>query len=138
MHAEISSVKYRNSPLLQGELELSYIVFISIPPAALNENLISRYGSLVASFYVEPPKEAEVGSFESGKETDFSVDSTTKTIIQTKKRKSPEMSAEINKPSEKKLAQIKDIWAVFATGNVEKSNDQTSKTENKKLEIHFT
>ena len=30
----------------------------------INENLMSRYKSLIASLYVKPPKEAEVGSFE--------------------------------------------------------------------------
>ena len=71
MHAEISSLKSTKSPLVQEELELSYIVFVSKPPTVLNQNLISRYKSLVASLYVEPPKEKEVGSLESKKETDF-------------------------------------------------------------------
>ena len=86
MHAEISSVKYRNSSLGQGELEQSCIVFISMSPTVLivlNENLVSRYKSLVASLYVGPPTEAEAGSFEYEKETDFLVDSTTKTKVQT-------------------------------------------------------
>jgi len=100
MYAEISSVKYRKSPLVQGGLELSCIVFVSMPPTVLNANLISRYKSLVASLYVEPPKEAEVGSFESEKETDFAVEATTtktktKTNVQTKsKRTSQETTTE--------------------------------------------
>ena len=55
MHAEISSVKYRRSPLIQGGLELSCLVFVSMPPTLLNEKLIDRYMSLVKSSYVEPP-----------------------------------------------------------------------------------
>ena len=77
MHAELSSDKYRKSPLVQGGLELSCKAYVSMPPTVLNENLISRYKSLVASLYVEPPKETEVGSFENEKETNISVDSTT-------------------------------------------------------------
>lgn len=62
---------------------------MSIPPTVLNENLMSRYKSLIASLYVEPPKEAEVGSFErENHQTDFSIKST-KTDVQAKlKRKS--------------------------------------------------
>ena len=50
---------------------------------------MSRYKSLIASLYVEPPKEAEVGSFErENHQTDFSIKST-KTDVQAKlKRKS--------------------------------------------------
>ena len=134
MHAEISSVKYRNSPLVQGGLELSCIVFVSMPPTVLNENLISRYKSLVASLYVEPPKEGEVGSFESEKETDFSVDSTTtKTNVQTKnKRKSQETSTEKQNPANKQIAQCKDIRAFFAPSMVKKCNDHTRKIESSK------
>ena len=80
--------------MVQGGLELSCIVFVSMPPTVLNENLISRYKSLVTSLYVEPPKEAEVGNFECEKQTDFSIDSTTKTKVQTKlTKKSQETSA---------------------------------------------
>ena len=62
---------------------------MSIAPTVLNENLMSRYKSLIASLYVEPPKEAEVGSFErENHQTDFSIKST-KTDVQAKlKRKS--------------------------------------------------
>ena len=50
------------------------------------------------------------------KETDFPVDSTTKTNVQTKsKRRSQEMSVEKNKAAKKKLAQSKDIRTFFAT-----------------------
>ena len=55
-----------------------------MPPTVLNENLLSRYKSLVASLYVEPLKEADVGSFEREEhQTDFSIKST-KTGVQTK------------------------------------------------------
>ena len=70
--------------MVQGGLELSCKVFVSMPPTVLNENLLSRYKSLVASLYVEPLKEAEVGSFEREEhQIDFSIKST-KTGVQTK------------------------------------------------------
>ena len=121
------------SPLVRGGLELSCIVFVSMPPTVLNENLISRYKSLVTSLHVEPPKEAKVGSFECEKQTGFSIDSTTKTKVQTKlKRKSQETSASggKNKPTKEKLPQSKDIRVFFA--NMEKSDDKTSKKETSK------
>ena len=107
MHAELSSDKYRKSPLVQGGLELSCKVYVSMPPTVLNENLISRYKSLIASLYVEPQKEAEVGSFENEKETNISVDSTTAKVETKKKRKSqPETSTEKQNLAKK---QSKDI-----------------------------
>ena len=109
---------------------IMHTAFVSMPPTVLKENLISRYKSLVSSLHVEPIKDAEVGSFERKKETDFSVDSTTKTNIQTKNKiKSQERSAEKNKAAKKKLAPSKGIRTFFTTNNVQKSNDYTSKTE---------
>ena len=111
MHAELSSDKYRKFPLVQGGLKLSCKVYVSMPPTVLNENLISRYKSLVASLYVEPPKEAKVGSLENEKETDISVDSTTakvKSKVETKKKRKsqPETSTEKQNLAKK---QSKDI-----------------------------
>ena len=104
IHAEISSVKYRHSPLVQGGLELLCKVFVSMPPTVLNENLKNKYKSLVASLYVELPKEAEVGSFEKEEhQTDFSIKNT-KTGVQTKlKRKSQQSAPGEAKPDEKEL-----------------------------------
>ena len=95
-----------NSHLIQGGLVLSYIVFFSIPPIVVNQNLISRYKLLLASLYVKPPKQAEAGNFESEKDTNFSVDSTTKTNFQIKNnRKSQQTGAKKNKVAKIKLAQ---------------------------------
>ena len=70
--------------MVQGGLELSSKVFVSMPPTVLYENLISKYKSVVASLYLEPPKGAEVGSFEREEhQTDFSIKST-ETGVQTK------------------------------------------------------
>ena len=82
---------------MQGGLELSCKVYVSMPPTVLNEKLISRYKSLVASLYVEPPKEAEVGSFEREKhQTDFWIKGR-KTGVQTKlKRKSQPCQEKLN------------------------------------------
>ena len=91
-----------NSHLIQGGLVLSCIVCVSIPPTVLNQTLISRDKLLVASLYVKPPKQA--GSFESEKETNFSVDSTTKTNFQIKNnRKSQETGAQKNKAASFKV-----------------------------------
>ena len=62
IHAAISSVKYRHSPLVQGGLEQSCKIFVSMPLIVFNENLISRYKSLVTSLYVEPSKEAKLAA----------------------------------------------------------------------------
>ena len=67
------------------------------------------------------------------KTTDFSIDSTTKTKVQTKlKRKSQETSASggKNKTTKEELPQSKNIRVFFA--NMEKSDDQTSKKETSK------
>ena len=104
-----------------------------MPPTVLNENLISRYTSLVASLYVEPPKEAEVGSFENEKETDISVDSTTAKVETKKKRKSqPETSTEKQNLAKK---QSKDIRSFFTPSKENKSNHQTRKTEPSKNSV---
>ena len=137
MHAELSSDKYRKSPLVQGGLELLCKVYVSMPPTVMNENLISRYKSLVASLYVEPPKEAEVGSFENEKETDISVDSTTakvKSNVETKKKRKsqPETSTEKQNLAKK---QSKDIRSFFTPSKENKSNNQTRKTEPSKNSV---
>ena len=93
-----------SSHLIQGGLVLSCIVFVSIPPTVLNQTLISRDKLLVASLYVKPPKQAEVGGFESEKETNFSVDSTAKTNFQIKNnRKSQETGAQKDKAASFKV-----------------------------------
>ena len=69
-----------------------------------------HWKSFVAS-YVEPPKEAELGSFESEKDTSFSVDWSTKTNNQTKKkRKWQKTRAEKIKLQRKKLLKVKTCW----------------------------
>ena len=114
IHAEISSVKSRHSPLVQGGLELSCKVSVSMPPTVLNENLISRYKSLVASSYVKPPKEAEVGSFEREQhQTDFSIKGTKKGVQVKLKRKSQQNAPEEAKPDEKELPQSREIRSFF-------------------------
>ena len=71
---------------------------------------------------------AEVGSSKSEKETDFSVESTTKANVQTKnKRKLQEIKAE--KRTCKEKLQSKEIGIFFTTTNLEKPNDQKSKKE---------
>ena len=91
-------------------------------PTVLNENLISRSKSLVASLYVEPPKEAEGGSFEREEhQTDFSIKST-KIGAQTKlKRKSQQNAPGEAKPDEKELLQSRDIRSFFVFKGIKRS-----------------
>ena len=103
---------------------------MSKPPTVLSENLISRYKSLVASLYVEPPKEAEVGSFEKEEhQSDFWIKST-KTGIQTKlKRKSQQSAPGEAKPDEKELPQSRDIRSFFVfKGTKTSKRDQKEET----------
>ena len=133
--AKISSVKYRRSPLLQGGLELSCLVLVSIPPTVLNEKLIDRYMPLVQSSYVEPPLEAEVGSFESenNSSVQFSIGpacSAKRSKNENLKRK-PQVNRAPDKndvPVKKNVAQSKDIRVLFT--NVEKSHKASTKLKN--------
>ena len=94
IHAEISSVKYRRSPLVRCGLELSCIVFVSMPPTVLNENLISRYKSLLHPYMLNRLRKRKLATLNVKNKLIFSIGSTTKTKVQTKlKRKSQEMSA---------------------------------------------
>ena len=138
IHAEISSVKYRHSPLVQGGLERSRKVFVSMPRTVLNENLISRYKSIVASLYVEPPKEAEVRSFEGEEhQNDFSVEST-KTDVQTKlKRKSQQSAPGEAKPDEKELPQSRGIRSLFVFKGT-KTSRRDRKEETAKFLIYLS
>ena len=126
-HAEISSGKYRHSPLAQGVLGLSRKVFVSMPPTVLNE---SRYKSLVASLFVEPPKEAEVGSSEREEhQTDVLIKST-KIGVQTKlRRKSQHSLPGEAKPDKKELPQSRDIRLFFVFKGTKRSiRDRDEKT----------
>ena len=71
MHAELSFDKYRKSPLVQGGLELSCKVYISMPPTVLNENLISRYKSLVASYMLNHQRKQKLEALKMKKKPIF-------------------------------------------------------------------
>ena len=101
-----------------------------MPPTVLNQNLISRYKSLVLPLYVEPPKEAEVGSFEGEEhQIDFSIKSTN-TGVQTKlKRKSQQSVQGKAKPVEEELIQNRDISSFFVfKGTKTSKRDRKEKT----------
>ena len=139
MHAEISSLKYKNSPLVQSRLELPCIVFALMPPAVLNEHLISRYKSSVA-LHVELPKRSKSWQLWKWKINRFFSWLNYKSKRSNREQeKLQETSAEENNAAKKKLAQNKDIRAFFTTSSVEQSNKQPSKTEtSKKLVINVT
>ena len=82
----------------------------------------------------------EVGSFESEKETDFSVNSTTaktKSNVETKKKRKSQQEISTNKsnPAKKQITQSKDRRSFFDQSNKNKSNDQTRKTEPSKNNV---
>ena len=121
MHVEISSVKYRNSPLVKGRVELSCIVFVSMPPTVLNEDLII-VTCCILIYWTSYRSEC----WQLWKWKKNSANLTRKRNVQIKnKRKSQETNAKKKIKLRKILAQSKDIRAFFATSNVLKSNDQT-------------
>lgn len=121
MHVEISSVKYRNSPLVKGRVELSCIVFVSMPPTVLNEDLII-VTCCILIYWTSYRSEC----WQLWKWKKNSANLTRKRNVQIKnKRKSQETNAKKKIKLRKILAQSKDIRAFFATSNVQKSNDQT-------------
>ena len=141
MHAEISSEKYRPSPLVQGGLELLCVVYVSMPPTVLNENLISRYKSLVGSLYVEPSKGAEIGSFlENNTNNVPSVTTanekrgtTTNIPTKSKKRKTTN-SVTAKTPEKQRVVQSKNIRSFFPSTTVVKST-KPSKPKNVVIDL---
>ena len=116
IHAEISSLKYRPSPLVQGGLELSCIVFVSMPPTVLNENLISRYNSLVTSVMLNRLRKRKLATLNVKNKLIFR-------LIQLRKQKFKQSSrenhkkrvllGEKNKPTKEELPQSKYILVFF-------------------------
>lgn len=59
--AKLTSTHYRRSPLVQGGLEISCLVTVTMPGTVLNQLLIERFQQLVAEKYVEPKNEEIIG-----------------------------------------------------------------------------
>ena len=60
---EITSSHYRESPLLQGWLEVRCKVTVAMPGTIKNHMLLDRYKELVEKFYIEPKNEIIIGNF---------------------------------------------------------------------------
>ena len=63
IEATLRSTHYRQSPLVQGGLEIPCTVKVSMMPTQLSKKLIDRYRELVKNFYFEPPDSEVIGSF---------------------------------------------------------------------------
>ena len=61
--AKLRSTNYRRSPLVQGGLEISCIVTVSMSGTVVNQLLIERYKQLVEKLYIELKNEEILGSF---------------------------------------------------------------------------
>ena len=61
--ATLRSAHYRRSPLVQGGLEIPYMVKVSMMPTQFSKKLVDRYRELVESFYFEFPDSEITGSF---------------------------------------------------------------------------
>ena len=61
--AKLTSMHYRRSPLVQGRIEISCVVTVSMPGTVINQLLIKRYKQLVETFYTEPKEEDILETF---------------------------------------------------------------------------
>ena len=61
--AKLASTNYRRSPLVQGGIEISCIVTVSMLGTAVNQLLMERYKQLVEKLYIKPKNEEILGSF---------------------------------------------------------------------------
>ena len=59
----LTSTHYRRSPLVQGGIEISCVVTVSMPGTVINQLLMQRYKQLVKTLYTEPKKEEIFGTF---------------------------------------------------------------------------
>ena len=61
--AKLTSMHYRRSPLVQGRIEISCVVTVSMLGTVINQLLIKRYKQLVETFYTEPKEEDILETF---------------------------------------------------------------------------
>ena len=67
VHAEITSLHYRRSPLVQwegGGVEIPCKVFVTLPRTVKNSALIGKDKELFGTVYAEPGDDITVGWFE--------------------------------------------------------------------------
>ena len=60
--AKLTSTHYRRLPLVQGGIEISCVVTVSMPGTVINQLLMQRYKQLVETLYTEPKEEKNFGS----------------------------------------------------------------------------
>ena len=63
MEAKLSSTDYRQSPLVQGGLEIPCDVIIKMPSTLVNKKIIEKFKVMLDVLYVEPDGSVVVGSF---------------------------------------------------------------------------
>ena len=63
VEAQLSSTNYRRSPLIQGGLEISCDIIITMRGTIDNQLILEKYKKLVREKYAEPKEEVIIGSF---------------------------------------------------------------------------
>ena len=61
--AKLTSTHYRRSPLVQGGIEISCVVTVSMPSTVINQQLMERYKQLVETLHTERKEEGILGTF---------------------------------------------------------------------------
>ena len=61
--AKLMSMHYRRSPLVQGGIEIPWVVTMSMPGTVINQLLMERYRQLVETLCTEPKEEEIFGTF---------------------------------------------------------------------------
>ena len=63
IEAKLKSTHYRRSPLVQGDLEITFAVKVMTMPTEMSKMLVDGYKELVESIYFEPPDREIIKSF---------------------------------------------------------------------------
>ena len=63
VQATVTGKHYRRSSLIQGGLEVSCLVTVTMPGSIMNHLLIARYDKLLGELYLEPKDEEIMGTF---------------------------------------------------------------------------
>ena len=63
VEAQLSSANYWRSPLIQGGLEISCGIIVTMPGTIDNQLISEKYKKLVCEKYAEPKEEVIIGSF---------------------------------------------------------------------------
>ena len=116
--AKLTSTHYRRSPLVQGGIEISCVVTVSMPSTVINQQLMERYKQLVETLHTERKEEGILGTFlqlENTSEQDLAP-------VAPKQKKQKKCPPESDKNK-------KDIRSYFAATR----HQATKKPETKKL-----